>query len=399
MNDETTPNGASDDDGNRRLPPSPPSPERPVEQDIVPKMEPEDRPDLADHEADTDEVLTLPGTTSSDWLDEPRRRRRRERTPPKGPVDRWRRKWRRWRRHRRALAAIEPWYRPRNIVLGIIAIVFIGLISVLLSAYIRLSDVRRAPLLPTESAPSSVGTNIVLLGSNGQSGALVLDPNTLVVQFIHISANWGSGQVIDLPRDLVLTSGDPSTTVESLYKAGGVVGLISALQKDMGLTVNHVIQTSFGGYAQVTDDLGGLSIKTDTGKQQFTGAQAQAYAAEPNPVGGTIETGHRYQHWSKAMLEATLQPGVLLNPFTLWSVFSHTTSNIVVDDSLGNSALMGLVWDASSLSPSDLHFFTAPNAGYGTIKGTHVLLANPTAFSQLSTAIRTDNLATIGLFQ
>lgn len=397
MNDETTPAGAPDDE-HKRLPPSPPRQEPPIEHEIVPKMEPEDRPDLTDHEADADEVLTLPGTTSSDWLDRPRQRRR-QRTPPKGPVDRWRRKWRRWRRHRRTLADVEPWYRPRNIALAVAVILLIGIVSVLLSAYIRISDIRRAPLLPVESAPASVGTNIVLLGSNGQSGALVLDPNTLVVQFIHISANWGAGQVIDLPRDLVVGTGDSATTIENLYTSKGVVGLISALQKDMGLTVNHVIQTSFGGYAQVTDDLGGLAIKTDTGKQQFTGAQAQAYAAEPNPPGGTIETGHRYQHWSKAMLEATLQPSTLLNPFTLWSVFSHTTSNIVVDDTLGNGALMGLVWDASSLSPSDLHFFTAPNAGYGSFKGKQVLRPNPTAFAQLSTAIRTDNLATLGLFQ
>lgn len=373
MNDEANPTNEQGVAGKKRVPPSPPP------------------------TPDAEEVVTLPGTT--DWLDDDGHHRRRRHTPPSGPVDRWRRKWRRWRRHRRALAAVEPWYRPRNIVLTIAAVIFIGLVSVLLSAYIRVSDIRRAPLLPIEATRASVGTNVVLLGSNGESGALVLDPNTLVVQFIHLGANFRSGQVIDLPRNLVLGGGSSATTVESLYKSGGVVGLISALQKNMGLTVNHVIQTSFRGYAQVTDDLGGLSIKTDTGKQQFTGAQARAYAAEPNPVGGTIETGHRYQHWSKAMLEATLQPGVLLNPVTLWSVFIHTTSNIVVDDTLGNGALMGLVSNASSLSPSDLHFFTAPNAGYGTLKGKQVLLPNPTAFAQLSAAIRTDNLATLGLFQ
>ena len=388
-----------DDAASERRPPAPPSsagqPEEIEEREIVPKIDPADRPDLTDYDPDTDEVRTLLGT--SDWSGTEDHHRRRRRTPPSGPVDRWRRKWRRWRRHRRALAATSPWYRPRNIVIALVLLVFIGVVSTLLSAYIRISDIQREPLLPTSAAPASVGTNIVLLGSNGQPD--VLDPNTLVVQFIHLSANFSSGQVVDLPRDLVIGSGSPVTTVGGIYKSGGVVGLIDALQKDMGLTVNHVIQTSFGGYAQVTDDLGGLSIKTDTGSQQFTGAQAQAYAAEPNPTGGTIETGHRYQHWSKAMLVATLQPGVLLNPFTLWSVFSHTTSNIVVDDTLSNSALFGLMWDASSLSPSDLHFFTAPNAGYATIKGQRVLRPNPTAFAQLSTAIRTDNLASIGLFQ
>lgn len=284
-------------------------------------------------------------------------------------------------------------------VLGVIALVILGMLSVLLAAYIKVSDIRRAPLLPVTATTASIGTNIVLLGSNGQTGALALDPATLVVQFIHISADNRSGEVIDLPRDLLLGSGPSAATVDSLYMRSGVVGLVAALQKDMGLTVTHVIQTSFAGYAEVTDDLGGVSIQTDAGSAQFSGAQAEAYAAAPNPTGGTIETGHRYQHWSKAMLVATLQPGVLLNPFTLWSVFSHTADNIVVDDTLDNGALISLLWHLKSLRPTSLHFFTTPNDGYHDLKGQHVLLPNPSGFAELSTAIRTDNLATIGLFQ
>ena len=243
----------------------------------------------------------------------------------------------------------------------------------------------------------SLGTNIVLLGSDGQPGSLTLDSKTLVVQFIHLSAGFGSGEVVDLPRDLVI--GPKAATVESVYGSQGVAGLIGVLQKDMGLTVNHVVQTSFKGYAKVTDDVGSLSIKTDSGPRQFTGAQAQAYAAAPNPTGGTIETGHRYQQWSKSLLQATLQPRVLLNPLTLWSVFFHTTGDLVVDDTLTNNALLKLTWHVASLRPSNLHFVTAPNGGYGTVEGHHVLRASPAAFAQLSTAIRTDNLATLGLFQ
>lgn len=387
MTDEPTTQPGADQPDDRRLPPSPPALSRhaaaiPADTD-------------AEGESD-EEVLALSGGT--EWLD-PEGRRSRKRTPPKGPIDRLKRKWRRWRRHRRRLAAVAPWYRPRNVVLAIALLVVIGVMSVLLAAYIRVSDIRRAPLLPVTAAPASIGTNILLLSSNGQSAALGLDPNTMVVEFIHLSANYGSGQVIDLPRDLILGTGTSATTVGSVYQHFGAVGLVTALEKDMGVTVNHVIQTSFGGYAQVTDKLGGLSITTDTGKQRFTGAQAQAYAAQPNPAGGTIETGHRFQHWSKAMLTATLQPGVLLNPFTLWSIFADTADNIVVDDTLGNGGLISLAWHVKSLGPGSLHFFTAPNGGYGTFHGAQVLLSNPAGFAQLSTAIRTDNLATIGLFQ
>lgn len=339
-----------------------------------------------------------PQPATIDWLDGPQRsrsssRRRRRR----GPWRRFKRKWRRWRRHRRTLADVAPWYRPRNIALGVVGLILIGLLSVLISAYVRVSDIRRAPLLPLASAPASLGTNIVLLGSDGQAGAVTLDPKTLVVQFIHLSAGYRSGEVVDLPRDLVI--GSKSTTVGAIYDTSGVPGLVATLQKTMGLTINHVVQTSFNGYAQVTDDVGSLSIKTDSGPRQFTGAQAEAYAAAPNPVGGTIETGHRYQQWSKSLLQGTLQPNVLLNPFTLWAVFRDTTGDLVVDDTLTNGALLGLAWHLTSLSPSDLHFVTAPNAGYGAINGHRVLRASPAAFTALSTAIRTDNLATLGLFQ
>lgn len=338
--------------------------------------------------------------TPHDWLDPSSHRHRRKRhSEPVGPGDRLRRKWRHWRRHRRKVARTAHWYRPRNISLGIIGLILISIISVMLSAYLKVNGVRRAPLLPVSASPTSVGTNLLLVASNGQPASLNADVNTLEVEFIHISSNYQSGQVIDLPRDFVIDSGTSATTIAGLYRSGGVVGIVSALQNSMGLTINHAAQTTFTGYSQVTGDLGTLSIQTDNGKQPFTGDQAQSWVAQPSPAGGTIESGSRFQHWSKAMLQATLQPGVLLNPFRAWSVFSHTASNVVVDDTLDNGALIGLVWRLRSLSSTGLHFYTVPNAGYGQASGQQVLLSNSTAFSQLSTAIRTDNVATLGLFQ
>lgn len=390
MSDHETPESES----LRRTPPGPPAAPADDETAPRPSADPAEHEDGADA-AHGSEHPVLPA--SMDWLDHPRRRRQSSRRRRRGPLRRLKRKWRRWRRHRRTLADVSPWYRPRNIVLGIVGLILLGLLSVLISAYVRVSDIERAPLLPLASGPSSLGTNIVLLGSDGQAGSLTLDSKTLVVQFIHISAGYRSGEVVDLPRDLVIGAKD--ATVGGIYATSGVPGLIATLQKAMGLTINHVFQTSFNGYAHVTDDVGTLSIKTDSGPREFTGAQAEAYAAAPNPVGGTIETGHRYQQWSKSLLQGTLQPSVLLNPFTLWAVFSDTTGDLVVDATLTNGALLKLAWHLASMSPSALHFVTAPNAGYGTIHGHHVLRPSPAAFAQLSAAIRTDNLATLGLFQ
>lgn len=343
-----------------------------------------------------DESVEAPTLGNNDWLDPTSdRHRRRRHTTLTRRRDRLRRKWRRWRRKRRKIAQTAHWYRPRNIAIGFVALVLVLILTAMISVYATINGIRRAPLMPITTSTPSIGTNIVLLSSDGQPAALALDPKTLVVQFIHISANHQSGQVIDLPSDLVMGSGKSATTIGDLYSSGGVIGLIGAIQTDMNLTVNHVIQTSFRSYAKVTDDIGGLSIETDTGFQTLNGAQARAYVDQAIPG----QTGVRFQHWSKAMMKGTLQPGVLFSPTTLWSVFDDTANGIVVDDTLNNSGLVGLIWDLKSLSPSDMHFFVAPNGGNGTLRHQKVLLSSPVAFSRLSTAIRNDNLATIGLFQ
>lgn len=323
----------------------------------------------------------------NEWLDPTStRHRRRRHTPPASRSDRLRRRWRRWRRKRRKIAETAHWYRPRNVSLALALLVFIGVFSVLLSTYIRISDVRRAPLIPVVQSTPSVGTNIVQVSSDGKPGALALDPNTLVVQFIHLSSNYRSGEVIDLPSNMVIGTGASAKTIAAIYAtpgpSGGVLGLIGALQTSMNLTVNHVIQTSFAGYANLTNDLGGLSIQTDTGWQTMTGAQAQTYVAQSPPA---PEIGRRFQHWSKAMIKGILQPGVLLNPFKVWSVFSDMTSGIVVDETLNDSAFIGLLWHLKSLDPSNLHFYTAPS--------------DPVAFARLSDGLRTDNPSLIGLYR
>ena len=356
----------------------------------------ETQPEPADDNAGVDDVR--PG--ANDWLDPSSSLHRHRKRPvePRGPLDRLRSRWRRWRRHRRKVAKNAPWYRPRNISLGLLGLVVVLILAVVVTALIKIHGIRRAPLLPVAAATGSLGTNLVVFGSAGDSASLDLDAQTLMVQFIHIGADYRTGQVIDFPRDLVIGEGPAAHTILDLYKTQGVVGVVGALQSAMKVTVNHVFQTSFAGYAAVSDALGGVTIPTVAGSQHFSGPQASAYVL--GDAGQTsIETGHRYQFWSKALLESTLKPSVVVNPFKAWSVFTSTANNIVVDDTLDDSGLIKLVWHLRSLQPARMHFFTAPNKGYATVHGDRVLRSSPIDFDRLSTAIRTDNLATIGLFQ
>lgn len=393
MNTET-----NDDEGAGNPRPGPPPPPPDLSAAVRPSRQ---NGTLPNTPVDRFEFTLPPRPPRTLDLPDQTHRRRRRRPEPRTTRERLARKWRRWRRRRAAVKARR--FRPRNIILAAAAVAALLVIGMVVVVYSTLAGIRRVPLIPLDAATPSIGTNIVLLGSDHPAGALDLDPKTLIVQLIHISADRHSAQVINLPRNLVLGAKESDDTLATIYQHSETQGLIGALQKRMGLRVDHVIQASFSGYIYVTDDLGGVNIETvansATSSQVMNGPQTHAWASATNLPGGTLETGRRYQEWSKSLLTGALRPGTVLNPFTAWSVFKHTTGSIVVDNGFDSGAMISLTWSLRSLSPSDFHFYGAPQTGPISRGGSTVLRPDPTAFTQLGTAIRTDNLASLGLFQ
>ena len=55
------------------------------------------------------------------------------------------------------------------------------------------------------------------------------------------------------------------TTPAAIYRSGGNPLLVEALQADLGLQIDQVVQIGFAGYVKVTDRLGGVDMPSDRG--------------------------------------------------------------------------------------------------------------------------------------
>lgn len=297
----------------------------------------------------------------------------------------------------------------RRLLIAVPVVVLALLVGYLIYLNLQLSGIRRAPFLADVGGPHGAGTNVLLVGSEARGDALAADPDTLVVQLVHVSADGHSAAVVNLPRDLLLAAPvdletEPagsagSRTVADAYRADGNALLDETVQQALGLNIDHIVQVSFSAYQHVTDRLGGVDMPTAEGERHFTGSQALAYADAADLPGGTVETGQRHQQWMKAMIADALHPLSLLNPFRLVGLLHDTTPRMVVDDSFTSGAMRGLAWHSRHLGAAGIRYLTAPHGAYGTRTGVgRVLLPNAAALRQLGEALRTDNAAAIATF-
>ncbi len=302
------------------------------------------------------------------------------------------------RRRRRRSRRHHHWYRPRNtIVFPLLAVVLL-VVGFLLYVNHELASIRRAPLDAPYAGKTSAGTNVLLIASDARETAVQADVPTMVVQLVHIGANGANTSLIDLPRDLVLpaTEGQARATVGVRYLRSGASGLNTSLQDLLGLTIDHVVLATYTGYAKATDRLGGVDINTVNGIEHLSGAQARAYVVQKGIT--SVDAGHRNQQWMRGMIEGSLTPGVLLNPFKIIGLLRDLTPNLVVDDGFTTGAIRSLGWHSRGLSPQLTRYLTVPHKDYVPAGGGRVLMPDVAAIRQLGAAIRADNDSGIAVF-
>lgn len=296
--------------------------------------------------------------------------------------------------------ARRRWYRNPLLLVPLVLVLLVLGYVVYVNA--QLAGIRRAPLLADYGGAAGAGTNVLLVGSDNADGALAADPDTLVVQLVHLAADGRRAAVVHVPRDMWLpqpgTGGAGSWTLADAYRVGGGPKVVETVQLDLGVTVQHVVQVSFSAYRRVTDRIGGVDLPTADGARHFTGAQALRYADAPGLPQGTIETGHRHQEWLKAMLGEALTPGSVLNPLRVLGLLRDTTPRTVVDDTFTAGAMRGLGWRSRHLRPDAIRYLTAPYRGFVERSGRRVLLPDAQPLAQLGAALRTDNQSAIAGF-
>ena len=297
------------------------------------------------------------------------------------------------------------------IVLVALGVAFSGLSYV----YIRhqLGKIKKVdiPALKDDS-PGSV-MNVLLVGSDSRAnttGYLAEEAGKATegdrqglsdtMMILHVDPHQGSAAILSIPRDLwvTLSNGQGKDRINAAFAIGGPQLLISTIQDNLGIAINHYVEVDLEGFKNIVDTVGGLKIYVDApakddnsgldlpeaGCVQLDGYQALAYVRsryyESYEAGRWVydETSDfgrikRQQDFIRRMMRKAVSSG-LSNPLTLNRLISIGVNNLTIDSGMSTKDIVSVARKFKSLDPDSVDMQTLPTERYITPGGADVQL-------------------------
>jgi LCP family protein required for cell wall assembly len=244
-------------------------------------------------------------------------------------------------------------------------------------------------LLPTPKKGAEKATeNILLVGSTDRCALKVQNPayglcqdgvdgiNSDILMVLHLNPNTGTVSILSIPRDLLVPNA--RSTGANKVDAGLVEGpdqLITAVEEDFGIPIQHFAELNFETFADVVNDLGGVrmyfpmpvydaesGLHVDTpGCRYLNGVEAlqvvRARHLHYDPPGGGYSISDpsswpqdplsdlsritRTHEFLRVLATAVAKRG-LDNPFTDESLLSDIAPELQVDPGLSLSTMVNL---------------------------------------------------------
>ena len=226
------------------------------------------------------------------------------------------------------------------------------------------------------------------------------------MMIIHVPANGSKATLISLPRDAYVeipghgmnklnaafvegSNSLPSTATDTEHKAAGAQLLTETISNLTGLTIDHFVLVSFGGFVAISDAIGGVEVNLcdavddspaanqaagleggsglvlSAGKHKIKGAQALQFVRQrhflPN---GDLDRTARQRYFLTQAFRSVVSTGTLLNPGRLSALVSAVDRSIWVDKSLD---LQSLALQMSSLDPNNIISKAIPFVRFETV--------------------------------
>lgn len=100
----------------------------------------------------------------------------------------------------------------------------------------------------------------VRIGRNVEDEARgVVRPDTILI--LRLDPATGKASVVSLPRDLIVEApGGTTTRINATQAVGGMESLISTIDANFDIPVNHFVIADFAGFAEIVEIVGGVPI-------------------------------------------------------------------------------------------------------------------------------------------
>ncbi|MBV8932229.1 MAG: LCP family protein [Kutzneria sp.] len=306
-----------------------------------------------------------------------------------------------------------PPKRKRRVgrTIGIIVLVLVLLIVGML-VYVD-SSLKRTDALPDYSGrpPAGAGANWLLVGSDSRDGLTDAQKEQLAtgdaagartdtIMLLHIPSS-GKPTLVSLLRDsYVSIPGNGRNKLNAAFAFGGAPLLEQTVEGATGLHIDHYMEIGFGGFANVVDAIGGVTMCIDkpmvdpkaglnlqAGCQDLDGAQALGYVrTRATPAADLDRVVHQRQFLSAVVSKVT-SPSVLLNPFRFVPLLSDAPAALTINN---GDHLWHLASLAFAMSSKDLVTTTVPMSGTRSTNVGSVVIWDTDKAARLFDALKTD---------
>jgi len=189
-------------------------------------------------------------------------------------------------------------------------------------------------------------------------------------------------QLLSLPRDLMVDiDGHGTNRLNASFVFGGPDLLVKTVQQETGIPVHHYVEIDFGGFGQIVDSLGGVTVHFDyptrdnnsglwvgAGNQVLDGEMAVAFARSRHTEelrdgswrsgsGGDIARTQRQQEIMVRLFDQITSPS---SAFNLPSFLPTLADNITADEALSLWLMADLGRSALTLRSGDIERATLP---------------------------------------
>ena len=253
-------------------------------------------------------------------------------------------------------------------------------------AALRLDDIERTRVAGTGEVPAGDPVTFLLLGLDRRDPSEPGRSDTILLA--RFDPGSGTASLMSLPRDLMVT--DPATgrpqQLNTLAEHS-LSDLVSAVESQVGVPVDHVLQVDFGGFVSLVDRVGGIHVQVsaplrdrssgfylDTpGCVELDGEQALAlvrsrhlevqqpsgaWVADPRADLGRVAN-------QRAVAVATLSDlETRADPFAANQLADWLVENVAVDDALNVAEIVRLIEAGLTLDPGSVQEATLPVVEY-----------------------------------
>jgi len=267
----------------------------------------------------------------------------------------------------------------------------------------------------TRPAPAEDGAmNILLMGSDSRADATTIDDagpsdqRTDTMMLVHVDGDRENVFVMSIMRDLyVPIPGRGENKINAAFAYGGSPLTVQTVEDLLGVRIDHVAIIDFEGFKGMTTALGGVDVNSprgfstgpytfEAGPNKLEGDAALAFVRERYAFADAdFQRVKNQQAFVRGLVNTVLSRQTLTDPGKISEFVTAMSPYLTVDQGFDAGTAAGLGISLRNITPAQMHFFTVPTAGTGSVGGQSIVNVDQIGLEAVKQGLATDTLVDV----